>query len=208
MNLLPINATKSEIALESTTQRLTNIPVPIDRLWNPATCDLFLLPWLAWALSVDYWNPSWSEKIKRQVLAAAFYVHQVKGTVAALETALIALDLDGVDLPEWFDFDGEPYTFRVDVELLTRGLSDGEAVEIAKVIKRAKNVRSHLDRLRIFLTGRAAGIPQMSMAMCCGETITIEPHAITEVEASGAVPVWLAAHYGVETVTINPQEET
>lgn len=205
MTLLPPNASAQEIALEGSIERIGAAPVPNATLWNPATCPAALLPWLAWALSVDHWNPAWPESVKRQVIAASFDVHRVKGTIGALESALGALDLDGVDVTEWFDFAGDPYTFRVDVELWTRGLTEDESGDIEAVIARAKNVRSHLDRLRIFLTGRASGIPRMSMSCCSAETLTVEPHAITEVEAAGASPVWTMAHYGVETVTINPQ---
>lgn len=205
MTLLPPNATAQETALEGSVERIGGAPVPNDTVWNPEVCPAALLPWLAWALSVDHWNPSWPESVKRQVIAASFDVHRIKGTIGALEKALQALDLDGMDVTEWFDFDGDPYTFRVDVELLTRGLTEGEETDILGVIDRAKNVRSHLDRLRIFLSGRATGIPQMSMALGAGETITVLPHAITELEVGSGAPVFTAAHYGAETVTINPQ---
>jgi P2-related tail formation protein len=51
-SLLPPNVSGLERALEQASARVGDIPVPIDPLWNPATCPARLLPWLAWALSV------------------------------------------------------------------------------------------------------------------------------------------------------------
>ena len=66
-DLLPPSATKQERALALATSRVSDVPLPIRTLWNPDTCPLELLPWLAWALSVDTWDPNWSESIKRAV---------------------------------------------------------------------------------------------------------------------------------------------
>ncbi|EPC1727360.1 phage tail protein I, partial [Escherichia coli] len=37
---------------EQGAQRLSELPIHINTLWNPDTCPAHLLPWLAWALSV------------------------------------------------------------------------------------------------------------------------------------------------------------
>ena len=52
-DLLPANATPLERALAETTARLSDVAVPIRDLWSPENCPTELLPWLAWALSVD-----------------------------------------------------------------------------------------------------------------------------------------------------------
>ena len=84
--LLPPNATPLERALEADGAQLGDIPVPIDTLWIPETCPAALLPWLAYSVSVDLWNPDWPESVKRQVIAAAFDVHRIKGTLGAVRT--------------------------------------------------------------------------------------------------------------------------
>ena len=56
-SLLPPNATVLETATEEAMhQPISAINVPVRDLWNPAKCPLTLLPWLAWALSVDEWD--------------------------------------------------------------------------------------------------------------------------------------------------------
>ncbi len=203
VSLLPPNATALERAIEGPSGRVDALPVPVDTVWSPETCPAALLPWLAWAFSVDTWNPAWSEKIKRQVIAQSFDVHRVKGTLGAVKRALAALDLDAVTISEWFDYAGDPYTFRLDVELSTRGVSEGEEAGILAAVDAAKNVRSHLDRLRVWLTVRGE-TPKIGLATLCGETVTVFPPAITEVETQGAAPRFGLAVYGVETVTLYP----
>jgi len=80
-HFLPANATKIEIDLSETGGRIDDIPVPIDTLWSWDKCPVSHLPWLAWALSVDFWNQDWSESRKRQVIREAFDVHRIKGTI-------------------------------------------------------------------------------------------------------------------------------
>ncbi len=202
-SLLPPNATAYERALEADAARLDDIDIPIDALWDPWRCPAAFLPWLAWSQSVDTWDPAWPESVKRKVIAAAFDVHRVKGTLGALRRALEALDLDGVTIAEWFDYAGDPYTFRVDVELSTRGLSEAEYHGIEAAILTAKNVRSWLDRLRVYLSNRSA-VPVIATALTAGETVTVYPYSVGEIEVSNTVPVVALGHYGVEIVTLYP----
>ena len=111
-DLLPPNALPPERAMALATARVGDVPVPISTLHDPATCPAALLPWLAWAESVDEWDSGWTEAQKRSVIAAARAVHERKGTAGALSLAMQALDLD-LTVTEWFQQDppGDPYTF-------------------------------------------------------------------------------------------------
>ena len=52
------------------------------------TCPAALLPWLAWGLSVDDWDSSWPEPVKRAVIAASADVHRHKGSVWSIRRML------------------------------------------------------------------------------------------------------------------------
>ncbi|KZN66822.1 phage tail protein I [Pseudoalteromonas luteoviolacea] len=126
-SLLPINSTELERELE---QSLTLsreefnsnqvIPQSIGSQWDPLTCPEGLLPWLAWALSVDEWDESWSVETKRAMIASSVSIHKHKGTVGAVKRALASLGLE-IEFFEWFDdiddvylaphHSGEPHTF-------------------------------------------------------------------------------------------------
>lgn len=82
--LLPSNATGFEVDLELAAARLAQVPVPIADLWDADALPSELLPWLAWAFSIDYWEWEWSDQKKRNALRLFFDVHRQKGTLAGI----------------------------------------------------------------------------------------------------------------------------
>lgn len=90
--LLPPSATAFERALDqSAGARIAALPSLVASLWNADTCPAILLPYLAWALSVDEWNDDWGEDWKRAVIKESRLIHQQKGTLAAIRRALAAI---------------------------------------------------------------------------------------------------------------------
>lgn len=63
---------------------ISDLSVPLRDLWNPWKCPVKFLPYLAWAFSVDSWDENWSEEEKRIATSEAFWLHQRKGTIAAV----------------------------------------------------------------------------------------------------------------------------
>lgn len=143
-DLLPPSATKQERALALATSRVSDVPLPIRTLWNPDTCPLDLLPWLAWALSVDTWDPNWSESIKRGVVRSAVSTARMKGTRKAVTDALSALGAGAV-LVEWFEKSpaGTPHTFTVNI--VAQDTSTEMQAAMNSEIRRTKPLRSHYD---------------------------------------------------------------
>jgi phage tail P2-like protein len=90
--LLPPSSTPLERAVEGmAAARLAALPAVVASLWNAETCPAAVLPWLAWAMSVDEWNGEWGEDKKRDVIRESRLIHQQKGTVAAIRRALTAI---------------------------------------------------------------------------------------------------------------------
>lgn len=104
-SLLPPNATVLERAVEAATTT-PPLPVPNATLWNPDTCPAPMLPWLAHAMSVDFWNPDWPEERKRLVIRESVQVHRKKGTVGSIRRALAAQGLTNFRIYEKY---GTPY---------------------------------------------------------------------------------------------------
>jgi phage tail P2-like protein len=142
-DLLPANATPLERALAETIARLSDVAVPIRDVWNPKNCRTELLPWLAWALSVDHWEASWSEPHKRAVIQAAIAVHRHKGTPFAVESLLQALGYSAT-VEEWPQYGGDPYRFKVAAH---GRMAQEDYSSFVWAILRAKNTRSHLDAI-------------------------------------------------------------
>lgn len=201
-SLLPPNATPLELALEAATLRIDAIPVPLRTLWNPDTVPAALLPWLAWGLSVDNWDPTWTEARKRAVVAASIDVHQHKGTVGAMLTALSALDYNA-KLVEWWQSvpPAAPYTFRIEVALDARGIIDGTWGDVERTALAAKNARSHLTSIRIVHKSPSPTV--LAGAMIVRETITVQPYSVTEIGSVGVATIG-AASWSRETVKLTP----
>ena len=100
-SLLPPGKTPLEIALEGATAPRVS-PDQIRDLWDPLKCPEPLLPWLAWALSVDLWEDDWTEAEKRAVIDASIEVHRHKGTVSAMRRVTEALGFTFA-IEEWWE---------------------------------------------------------------------------------------------------------
>lgn len=172
--LLPSNATPAELAIEATVARLGDVDVEVGSMWNPDTCPAELLPWLAWALSVDEWRAEWTENVKRDVIAAAIPSHVRKGTVWALRHALEAAGYTLAIVEEWFEVGGNPYTCVVNINLYADGLGAEDWERLASLILAYKNVRTHVE-LRVYQI--QIGFLNLAAAGVIGEAITIYPLA-------------------------------
>lgn len=104
-DLLPANSTGAERAISAATDRAGAIQTPAGLMWDAARIPAEYLPWLAWAVSVDYWDPDWTEAQKRAAIAGSAAWHRLKGTrgsvvtVLALEGFASAEVIEDRDLP-------------------------------------------------------------------------------------------------------------
>lgn len=163
--LLPPNSTLLERALEHVATQLTAIPVRIRDLWNPWTCPPEFLPWLAYGLSMDAWNPDWPLAVKRSLIATAIDIQRHKGTRKSVEDVVTAFG-GAIAIREWFEMDppGEPYTFSL---VLTLSGQAGEPAsarfveEVIAEVTRTKPVRCHFT----FTVGLSFRAP---LALACG----------------------------------------
>ena len=147
--LIPVNATVLERALERMTRRVDQIPVPIRDLWNPWTCPVRFLPWLAFALSIDAWSPDWPEAVKRNFVAQAIAIQRKKGTAASVRQVVEAFG-GQIALREWWQQDppAAPYTFDLVLNLNGEGGQPATAEFVNQVIDevaRTKPARAHFN---------------------------------------------------------------
>lgn len=158
--------------MAAATARIDALPVPLRTVWNPETCPESLLPWLAWALSVDEWNKAWSAAQKRETIKRSFIIHRHKGTVGAVREALAALGMQA-SLVEWFNMqpEGDPYTFRVLAEVGQVGIGMGDMQRVMDVVNWAKNLRSHNEGVDIAIPTTSG--PYLAAVSLLGLDITL-----------------------------------
>ncbi len=179
-SLLPPSRTRLERDVEQTTARIERATAPFQHLWNAWECPLHLLPWLAWALGVDEWSNSWPENRKRQVVATALQVRRRAGTRGAVRTAVEALDIEGIEYSEWYQYDGEPYSYRISATLEERGMSQEEYEQLVRVIRRAGRLSAWLDPVGFKLQAR--GRPSYAQVTLSGQHIELRPYRVTSRE--------------------------
>ncbi|HBT3660862.1 phage tail protein I [Klebsiella pneumoniae] len=151
---------------------ISDLSVPLRDLWNPWKCPVKFLPYLAWAFSVDRWEETWSETEKRQAVSDAFWIHQRKGTVAAVRRVIETLGYS-MTLQEWWKVADPAGTFRLEIDLNEIGITEPMIKELERIIGDAKPVSRHISKLT-YLT-RTEGAVSIGVAVIDGEVINVYP---------------------------------
>lgn len=200
--LLPNNATPLERAASEALAEIQRVPVPLRTLWNPHTCPAKLLPYLAWAFSVDRWDTTWSELAKREVIATSFYVHKKKGTISALRRVVEPLGYL-LKVTEWWQTEplGTPGTFALKIGVLNTGITDAMYQELERLIDDAKPVSRHITGLD--LAGESTGQFFVGMATYDGDVTAVMPYQPAETEVAGQVFVGMATDSN-DSATVYP----
>lgn len=143
-------------------------------LWNADKCPEALLPFLAWALSVDYWEERWSEAQKRMAIKAAFASHRQKGTIVAPKRIIEPFGFL-TELKEWFQThpQGVAGTFSLTIEVSETGLNEQTYNELVRLINDVKPVSRHLTSLAIAVS--PAGTLNFFIGQNAGEIISVYP---------------------------------
>jgi len=146
-SLLPPNRTTAEAALEAAIARIGAAPVPISRLWSIDDCPADLLPWLAWSLSVDAWDTTWSEQRQRDAIRASVDIHRLRGTKASVIRALEVLDFR-TEIEEWWQVAGTPGTVTIrafgrDIFESAATLDQALVAQLDRLVRRNKPLHIH-----------------------------------------------------------------
>ncbi|HDT6530816.1 phage tail protein I [Raoultella ornithinolytica] len=170
--LLPPSSTAWLRSTEAATARLSGITVAIRTLWTPTVCPVDLLPYLAWALSVDRWDKDWPAERKIAVIQRSYWLHRRKGTRAAVRRVIEDMGFSAM-FAEWFDVGDQPGTFRLEVDVNEIGLTPKTLDELNRLIGDAKPVSRHPSQFNI--AAKVKGDIWTGSTLCSGEIISIYP---------------------------------
>ena len=173
-HLLPVGASQLEKRAAECLQEAVTNNIPIEDLIDAKKCPVNLLPYLAWAFSVDRWEEYWPENIKRKAIEDAFSLHQKKGTVSAVRKIVETLGYK-FEIREWFNEKRERTagTFRLFVELKDKGFSNEMYEELIRLIEDTKPVSRQMTELAIVSTQK--GRINVFSAPQSGDITTIYP---------------------------------
>lgn len=199
-DLLPPSASRMERVAARVCASLGEVPVPLRQLWNPWTCRADLLPYLAWAFSVDRWDEAWPINTKRKAVADAFYLHKYKGTTGAMRRVVEPFGFF-IRVNEWWNIDTAPGTFTLDIGVEDQGISEDTYLELERLISDAKPCSRHMIGMSINL--QTSGPHWVGAASYLGEEITIYPY-INETIISGGTAHEGGAVHVIDTMRVNP----
>ncbi|MFV1473511.1 phage tail protein I [Serratia sp. Z4] len=170
--LLPPSASAWMRHTETVTARLSAITVALRTLWTPTACPVELLPYLAWALSVDRWDKNWPAEKKIAAIQQSYWIHRRKGTRAAVRRVIESMGFSAT-FAEWFDTGDRPGTFRLEIDVRDVGLTEKTLAELNRLISDAKPVSRHLAQLNIAV--KVSGFIYAATAVHDGNIITVYP---------------------------------
>lgn len=198
--LLPGNATELERLAAQALAQIERVPVPLRDLWNPDVCPVALLPYLAWAFSVDRWSQSWPESAKRNSIKAAYFIHSRKGTIGALRRVVEPLGYL-IEVREWWEELplGVPGTFRLLIGVLDTGITEAMYQELIWLIDDAKPLSRHLIELAISL--ESTGTVFIGACVYEGDELSVYPPTQRDIDVSGAVRIGGREHH-IDTMDI------
>ncbi|WOD12784.1 phage tail protein I [Pseudomonas sp. NyZ704] len=199
-SLLPPNSTELERNAAEALAQMQRVPIPLRQLCNPDTCPAELLPYLAWAFSVDRWSSAWSEPAKRAAIRSAYFVHAHKGTIGALRRVVEPLGYL-IQVYEWWQEVplGEPGTFRLLVGVLDTGITEEMYSELTYLIDDAKPESRHLVGLAISL--ESSGAAYLGVALTTGDELSVYPPAARDIEVGGLL-AWGAREHVIDSMDI------
>ncbi|HBQ5660064.1 TPA: phage tail protein I [Klebsiella pneumoniae] len=175
-SLLPPSSTGWMRSAEGATARLSAITVALRTLWTPTACPVDLLPYLAWALSVDRWDRDWPAERKVAAIQQSYWLHRRKGTRAAVRRVIEDMGFSAT-FAEWFDVGDEPGTFQLEVDVNEVGITPKTLDELNRLIGDAKPVSRHLSQMTISTS--TTGTAWVGAAIFDGEVISVYPPGYT-----------------------------
>ncbi|EME8412182.1 TPA: phage tail protein I [Klebsiella michiganensis] len=171
-SLLPPSSTAWLRYTEAGCARLSAIAVALRTLWTPTASPVDLLPYLAWALSVDRWDKDWPADRKIAAIQRSYWLHRRKGTRAAVRRVVEDMGFSAT-FAEWFEVGDTPGTFRLEVDIKEVGLTAKTLAELNRLINDAKPVSRHLAQLNI--AAKMRGDIRVGSTLSSGEIISIYP---------------------------------
>ncbi|SFN51604.1 phage tail protein, P2 protein I family [Pseudomonas sp. NFACC24-1] len=200
--LLPSNSTPLERQAAQALAQIQRVPIPLRTLYSPDRCPLPLLPYLAWAFSVDRWDSKWTEAAKRAAIRSAYYIHSRKGTIGSLRRVVEPLGYL-IEIIEWWQTVpvGPRATFKLKVGVLDTGITEEMYQELTWLIDDAKPLTRHLTGLAISL--ETTGSVHIGACVTEGDEIDIYPPTQRDIEVTGYIHQGGREHQ-IDTMDIYP----
>ena len=159
---------------------------------------------LAWQFDISKveWELATDRKQKEELIKNNILLKAKRGTPWAIKRVLELLGLEG-QIQEWFEYGGQPYRFKVDIDLKYQGLQSDTYDKLLNLIEEYKNLRSKLEVLNIYLT---SDFKQNRATACLsGHDMTVYPYQVKEIQTNFG-DYRAIGYQAVNTTTVYPYQ--
>lgn len=108
-----------------------------------------IIDYLACEYRTPYYDEALNLKTKRNLVKSTMLTYQKIGTTNIIKEYLNTLN-EETDVAEWYDYDGQPYNFKIFLNISeNRKVDEKLLTDIKNKIEKIKNVRSSLEAIEI-----------------------------------------------------------
>lgn len=108
-----------------------------------------MIDYLACEYRTPYYDEALDLKTKRNLVKSTMLTYQKIGTTNIIKEYLNTLN-EETDVAEWYDYDGQPYNFKIFLNISeNREVDEKLLTDIKNKIEKIKNVRSSLEAIEI-----------------------------------------------------------
>ena len=137
-------------ALERQLAKIVSAVSAISLYASLETLDGQVLDALAFQYHIPEYMTDFSVDTKRKLLQGCLHSHQLRGTVAAVEQVIEKIFGFGY-VEEWFQYNGQPYRFKVHTS--NPSVEDSMVAEFERILGATQNIRSVLEQVVVELSG-------------------------------------------------------
>lgn len=141
-----------------------------------------ILRMLAWENGVysTEWQLAKTVEAKRQLVKDSFQLNKRRGTRWAVERVFEVLEIPAM-LEEWFEYGGDPYTFRINVLDVGEGGITGEQIKLIKrLVNEYKPLRSHNESINVALSALRGTSAYIGCALIMKGEMLLYPQPLAE----------------------------
>lgn len=99
---------------------------------------------LAEELRTPAYDESYSVPVKRELVEGTLQFYMTIGTPYAVNKVIAAI-FDNGRIQEWFEYGGDPYHYKMVIDVTEQGIEHGKHTIMVERVRRCKNLRSWLD---------------------------------------------------------------
>ena len=189
-----------DLAYETRVAKIKQELQAISTLAQPKRAAERFLPYLAHSHQVTFWSDELTLDEKRAIIDFSIHLHRKKGTLFAVKEVLKRLNID-VKFYEWFEYEGLPYHFKIDVDFISRPAGKEELRLIEEFIEIYKNEKSVLELISVKLKSDLN--EKVASVAIVGENIEVMPFVTRNLSSTNQERVFASA-IASERIEVKP----